>query len=153
MKKTIYALLTTLLLSNSLTYAQRCSECDAALNKNATDVFESKTSKKYDEATSELFSHDYAFWSKYKSSDQHTTTVEAAYSIYSGAFGNSASNTEAQQKFEAMKTNYSKNHSLSQDEQEYISSKVASKDAYNAWTICITGCHNGGGIFFRKGRK
>ena len=142
MNKTICTFWTSIvfLLYFNVSAQQRCSYCDIALNQQATDEFESKTSIKYDEATSELYSHDFSFWSTYNRLESHSASVEAGFSIFSASYGNSSGTTDAQQKFESTKDNYQNSHSLSQDEQKFISSKVASKTSYGAWEACVIAC-------------
>lgn len=155
MKKIIYylSIITLLILSNSVK-GQDCSRCDIALITGAREEFESKTNSKYDEATSELFNHDYNYWDSYKSSNSQSTSIDAAYKLFSTSFSNSHSSSESKQKFESMKTNFQKNHTLSQSEQQFISSKVASKTAYAAWTSCIqTVCGKGGILLEKEGNN
>jgi hypothetical protein len=145
-KATSFTLVTILCLLTKLSSAQDCSSCNIALIANARDEFQSSQKTTYDEATSILFEHDYNYWSSY--SKGSSTGFDAAFKIFSLGFSNS--NSESQKKFESLKENYKKNHTLSQEEQITISTKISSKTSYEAWEKCIEKCYSQSGIFLKS---
>jgi Phage Tail Collar Domain len=141
MKKALYGLFTLMLIfRNCVSYGQQNCNCDIALLSGAQDYFETKTDFKYAAATSELFNHEFTFWSTYEKG--WSTSADAAYLMFSASF--STSGSESEQKFELMKENYKKNQTLSQEEQKYLCSKIASPTAYKAWIDCISLCTKSG---------
>jgi len=148
MKKFFIILL--LLVVGNYALAQQSCDCDIALNNHATDEFYTNNRISYNEATNELFMHDYDFWTTYASINNHSLSLKAAYSIFSASFASNNANSEKQEKFESMRTNYSKNHTLSQEEEQILSSKIASRTAYDAWIACIKQCVVSGEPFLKK---
>ena len=143
MKRTILFLLICL-TSISFIYAQNCSICSEALKQGTKDEFFKETKHSLDETVNTLYSYDYEFWENYEKSSNKSSSLDAAFKVFTLGFGSSSSSSEKRETFNKQKSTYLYSRSLAQNDYEKISQSLVSKIPYNSFIECIKNtCGNG----------
>jgi len=128
----------------NISYSQRCELCNEALQHGVENIFSRETGHSFDESVNTLYSYEFEFWEKYENYSNKSTSLDAAYKVYSASYQGYNNSETKKEAFNKRKSYYQYSRSTSLNEYEKTSQKLIDRTPFESFNNCIRDyCSNG----------